>query len=276
VVAIVVDSDKRSKYMAKELREHFENQHKGWITFLNWTPALSWRTSAPKDDRVTNFTKEERELMENEVKTAPFRLWEVKPFDTLFTAIGGNTQHLFFYNTLLRKSAALLEFENSVGKEYSCDLEVFTYAQEWMRANLRSVEDGSNELIDTANFGRKAAEVILSKAFLTFRWKMEDDQDDLILISTRYTQEPLTQLINVLYAYMLYIQDAILYLNFKKKRPLWFYKVGICRYDARGKPECRVVYIGKAYTSQACEKHMRYWKEIKYNRKKSLEKKTHF
>lgn len=252
--------------MAKELREHFENQHKGWIAFLNWTPALSWRTAAPKNN-TANFTKEERRLMENEAKNAPIRLWEVKPFDTLFAAIGGNAQHLFFYNTLLRKSATLLEFEKSVGKEYSCDLEVFTYAQEWMRANLRNAENGSNELIDTVNFGRKEAAAILTKAFLTFQFNMEDDQDTLILISTRSTQEPLTQLTNVLYAYMLYIQDAILYLNFKKKRPLWFYKVGICPYQRKNKPECGKVFIGSQCNSEACKEHEIKWQDLKQRRK---------
>lgn len=78
----------------------------------------------------------------------------------------------------------------------------------------------------------------------------------------------------------LYLKNFLSYIHeildggLRDKAKLGIYKVGVCPYAKKNKPECGVVFVGKKWDQDACDEHAYKWHALKGKRKERLKKKV--
>ncbi len=156
----------------------------------------------------------------------------------------------FSYEATFQVNNNLLETDGTL--KYP-SLRAFAIAcYDFIRENLKAISRGERNEIETiGKFGLK--EVLALNTLLEV---IEIDKKGKKIKKPKefsYFHE----LAEKMDKFLSYIGEAIEGLEDKAK--LGIFKVGVCPYHWKNKPECGLVFVGRAWNSEACETHAKKW-----------------
>lgn len=171
---------------------------------------------------------------------------------------------------LTQISKDLEEWQSKAKQKFKNEKELLLACHDFMFENLKAISrNESNELKQVEKFGVEEATTLINtyNFFISFT-NLQWHNISYYYYFGKSGKSIIPILASHLHRFLGYINE-VLNGGLKNKAKLGIFKIGVCPYCHKNKPECGKVFVGKKYDQQACEEHTRKWQVMKRDRKKS-------
>lgn len=143
--------------------------------------------------------------------------------------------------------------------KFESERDFLTACYNFMYENLKAISRGeSNELKKIGVFELKEV-----NSMLDIVSRVSDKKATINFDFPYLEQSTIYEMSRKLARFLEYINDCL------SGKPI--YKIGICPYHRKNKPECGKVFVAKQWNSDACETHAKLWATLRIRRQRAKE-----